>query len=355
MYTITAKGIWSGRVDSENVSDLFRLHQVIHIEDLSAFQEVQTTPAIGIIGFKCDEGVRRNKGRVGAYHAPDEIRRALSSIPGHLVSSGKLYDFGNVSCDDGNLEQAQAELGEYVQKMMSFNIFPVIIGGGHEVAYGHFLGLKPYWKQGRQVGIVNFDAHFDMRHYDETTSSGTMFKQMADELANENLAFQYMCIGIQRYGNTKHLFDTAKQYGCEYILEDEMAQLGMERVIKQINAFIQRNDTVMVTLCSDVIGAGYAPGVSAPQPFGMEPKVLRALLKEAVKHKKTVSFDIAEINPKLDLDNRTVKLAAAFIVEVIDSVLSKESDHGDGFPGFFYNDDEYNRSLLSRSFSEAPI
>ncbi len=335
MYSVTEKGIWSGRVDSETVSDLFRLHQTIHIEDLSVFHEVQSTQAVGIIGFKCDEGVRRNKGRVGAYHAPDEVRRALSSIPGHLVSSGKLYDFGNVSCDDGNLEQAQAELGECVKKMIGFNIFPIIIGGGHEVAYGHFLGLKPYWKQGRQVGILNFDAHFDMRPYDETTSSGTMFKQIADELANEKLAFQYMCIGIQRYGNTKHLFDMAKQYGCEYILEDEMAQLGMERVMKQIHAFIQRNDAVMVTLCSDVIGAGYAPGVSAPQPFGMEPKVLRALLKETVKHKKIVSFDIAEINPKLDLDNRTVKLAAAFIVEVIDSFLEKESEDGDSSHGLF--------------------
>lgn len=324
MYTVAEKGIWSGRMDSETVGDMYRLHQVIHIEDLSAFYEAQSTPAIGIIGFKSDEGVKRNKGRAGAYYAPDEIRRALSSMPGHLVSNGKLFDFGNVSCEDGNLEQAQAELGEYVQKMMSFNIFPVIIGGGHEVAYGHFLGLKPYWKQGKRVGILNFDAHFDMRPYDEMTSSGTMFKQMADELANENIPFHYMCIGIQRYGNTKHLFETAKRYGCEYILEDEIAQLGIEEVNKQINAFIQKNDAVMITLCSDVIGASYAPGVSAPQPFGMEPKVLRSFLKEAMKQKKTISFDIAEINPKLDVDNRTVKLATAFIVEIIDSVLSKE-------------------------------
>ena len=59
----------------------------------------------------------------------------------------------------------------------------------------------------------------------------------------------------------------------------------------------------------------------------MEPKVLRSLLKESMKQKKTVSFDIAEINPKLDVDNQTVKLAAAFIVEIIDSVLS-HFDHG---------------------------
>ncbi|MFD0826306.1 formimidoylglutamase [Neobacillus sp. M.A.Huq-85] len=322
MYTVTEKGIWSGRVDSEIDWDMFRLHQVIHIEDLSAFHEAQLNPAIGIIGFKSDEGVKRNKGRAGAYDAPDEIRRALSSIPSHLISNGKLFDFGNVRCEDGDLEKAQAELGEYVQKMMSLNIYPVIMGGGHEVAYGHFLGLKPYWKQGRQVGILNFDSHFDMRPYDEMTSSGTMFKQMADELANENIPFHYMCIGIQRYGNTKHLFETAKRYGCEYILEDEIAQLGIEEVNRRINAFIQKNDAVMVTLCSDVIGASYAPGVSAPQPFGMEPNVLRLLLKEAMKQKKTVSFDIAEINPKLDVDNQTVKLAAAFIVEIIDSVLS---------------------------------
>lgn len=53
------------------------------------------------------------------------------------------------------------------------------------------------------------------------------------------------------------------------------------------------------------------------------------ILTEWGQTPQSASFVIAEINPKLDMDNRTVKLGAAFIVEVIDSVLSKESEQGD--------------------------
>lgn len=81
----------------------------------------------------------------------------------------------------------------------------------------------------------------------------------------------------------------------------------------------------------------------------MESNGLSSLLKEAMKQKKTVSFDIAEINPKLDVDNQTVKLAAAFIVEIIDSVLSNfdhGGDHGDGSVGLFDPRNELNRPRL---------
>lgn len=320
MYTVAAKEYWMGRTDSESVTEMFRLHQVVRIENLATFNEKQKENAIGIIGFRCDEGVRRNKGRTGAYYAPDAIRKSLSSLPYNFHSDIKLFDFGNVSCDDGNLEEAQKELGEAIKKILDLNIFPLIIGGGHEVAYGHFLGHKKYKKDIENIGIINFDAHFDMRSYDETTSSGTMFKQIADEFVAANKTFRYLCVGIQKSGNTKYLFETAERYRCEYIREDEISLLHLDKVSKKIDEFIAKSDTIMLTLCSDVFCSSDAPGVSAPQPFGLDPKIVKYFLKDIVKHKKVLSFDIAEINPTLDESGLTVKLAATMLYEIIDSL-----------------------------------
>ncbi|ENO84010.1 formimidoylglutamase, partial [Thauera phenylacetica B4P] len=56
---------WSGRVDPE--PDSPRWHQVI-----GAFADptAASTPGAVLLGFACDEGVRRNKGRTGAAAAP---------------------------------------------------------------------------------------------------------------------------------------------------------------------------------------------------------------------------------------------------------------------------------------------
>ena len=52
-----------------------------------------------IIGYACDEGVRRNNGRVGAKNGPDAIRKCIGNLPLRVV------DKGNVVCKDWNLEK----------------------------------------------------------------------------------------------------------------------------------------------------------------------------------------------------------------------------------------------------------
>ncbi|WP_026679039.1 formimidoylglutamase [Fictibacillus gelatini] len=319
MYKMADASVWTGRTDSDTVKEMFRLHQVVQVENLEKFNEKQSGTSFGIIGFKSDEGVRRNKGRVGASSAPDEIRKGMASLP-YLSPDINLYDFGNVTCEDGELENAQKELGEAVSKLLGLNIFPIIIGGGHEVAYGHFLGVKGHVAGQESIGIINIDAHFDMRPYDEMTSSGTMFRQILDHHKN----CSYLVAGIQKSGNTKYLFDTAKAYGCEYILEENIHSGNMGEVMDRIHRFIEKNDHIMLTLCSDCIGASFAPGVSAPSPFGMDPKVVKQLIKHIVSQNKVISFDIAEINPLLDVDGRTVKLAAQMLHELIFNNVSVE-------------------------------
>ncbi|QUW23187.1 formimidoylglutamase [Sporosarcina sp. Marseille-Q4063] len=290
---------WNGRTDHETDWNQFRYHQVIGEEANCV-----------LIGFECDEGVRRNNGRVGAAEAPDALRTALSNMAWRLPEGKQLADAGNVVCDGEQLEEAQAELGSVVKKKLDESRTPIILGGGHETFYGHYLGARGFLGKDKKLGIINIDAHFDMRPYDEQPSSGTMFRQVMENDANAG----YLVLGIQRYGNTESLFQKADELGCEYIYEDELTD---EKMNAAVDAFIANHDAIILTLCMDVLEADAAPGVSAPSPFGLHPKVVRSIIRKVTSNSKTLSFDIAEVNPTLDPDGRTVKLGAAFVNEAI--------------------------------------
>ncbi|MDQ0272847.1 formimidoylglutamase [Cytobacillus purgationiresistens] len=310
MYIQPSLKNWHGRIDSQDDERSHRYHQVIKLLDLRELKQQKDRQTFNLIGFKCDEGVRRNKGRVGAGEAPDAIRQALAKLPWHLTSQAVIADYGDIQCDGKNMEEAQSRLGEAVSKLIQEKSFPIILGGGHETLYGHYLGVRKNIGEDAKLGIINIDAHFDMRPYDVESSSGTMFKQIMDQ--DQNCA--YFCAGVQKQGNTLALFDEADQYNVEYILENELSSNGEFNKIQQ---FMENNDYIMLTLCTDSISSAFAPGVSAPSPFGLNPRTVRDVINKVVSHRNTLSFDVSEVNPSLDHNGQTVTLAAHLINEAL--------------------------------------
>lgn len=307
--------IWSGRTDHVTNRSSFRYHQVVDVVDAKDLQESSNTCVL--IGFECEEGVRRNKGRLGAAEAPKALRKEMASLPWKLPVDKKIVDIGNLACLGTELEQAQQQLGQSVTKVLEKNMYPIVLGGGHETAYGHYLGVRASIGKQARLGIINIDAHFDMRSYEEQPSSGTMFRQILEQDEKAN----YFVLGIQRYGNTQELFEKADELGARYEYEDKMQMGQLDDVMKQLDQFIDKNDYIMLTFCTDVLNAAYAPGVSAPSPFGLEPTVVRAIIRRVMAHEKTRSFDISEVNPSVDENNRTVKLGAYLVNEAIMSLL----------------------------------
>lgn len=297
---------WTGRIDPNSKGR--RLHQVIRNVDSEELQPVEGSH-FGIVGFECDEGVKRNKGRVGAAKAPNQIRKYLANIPYH-PNKENVIDIGNVACTDEDLESAQENLGAEVARLLNNRYTPIILGGGHETFYGHYLGVRKALGPDKKIGMINLDAHFDLRN-DPVPSSGTMFRQILEK--DENA--RYLCIGLQELGNTEQLFLTAKQFDVEYILETDL--LPLEHTFQKIDAFSEKHDYVIYTICSDVINQSAAPGVSAPSPFGIEPKVVRAITKHIIKQDNFISMDISEVNPLYDVDGQTARLASYVIAEAL--------------------------------------
>jgi len=322
-YTTIESDFWTGRVDDETDYDSFRWHQIIKPLDLGD-SSINIEKGFCMLGFCCDKGVELNLGRPGASQGPNIIRKEMCNLPCSFSEEVNIYDAGNISYGNADdLVLAQELLGDKVFQILNLGLFPIVLGGGHETAFGHYLGLSKFIRQTseKSLGILNFDAHFDMRPYDKGTSSGTMFAQIADICKAESKDFNYMVAGIQQYGNTVGLFKKADSLGVEYLMAKDITTANMPLVLHQIKSFAKKHEYTYLTICSDVISAAYAPGVSAPQPFGLHPDVILQMLKESVKGNNLLSFDIAEVSPRFDEDNRTAKLAAIIVFSLINALV----------------------------------
>ncbi|OKL40369.1 formimidoylglutamase [Pontibacter flavimaris] len=318
MYKPTAPGTWKGRVDALDGEEGKRWHQGIKLLNLTEGAEpADAEQAIAFLGFCCDEGVRRNQGREGAVEGPAALRQAMASFAWHLEDDVALFDAGDVFCTNQNLEEAQKQLGKKVTALLSNTYKTIILGGGHETAYGHFLGIKQALPEGQQLGIINFDAHFDLRNYEKQPSSGTPFLQIADDLRTENKDFNYLCLGIQQQGNTQKLFNTAEALGADFVFAPAMQVYNYEALRERLQQFVELADVLYVSIDLDVFAAAYAPGVSAPAALGVHPEIVLLLLQEIISSGKLLTLDIVELNPKLDSDNRTAKLGASLLYHVV--------------------------------------
>jgi formiminoglutamase len=288
---------WTGRVDSQDGAAGLRWHQVMQHGPAS------TAGAINLLGFACDEGVRRNQGRVGAKEGPNALRATLSNLAIHrpLV----LHDLGDVSCTSGDLETAQEQYAEVATAALRQNQFVIGLGGGHEIAYASFLGLHNSGVKGC-VGIINVDAHLDLRK-DSQRTSGTGFL----DALRLNPTARYLACGVSPASNTEALYQTARAHEA-VIVEDEA-----EDAESQIARFLEAVEHVYLSLDLDVFPAADAPGVSAPAAIGVSPRVVLKWLGLIARSGKLRIFDVAELNPSLDQDQRTARLAARMIYEVV--------------------------------------
>ena len=267
-----------------------------------------------LIGFCCDEGVKRNQGVIGAKEGPEYFRRAFFNLAAHLESNTMLYDAGNVYCDSNDLEAAQLLLTEYVAKVIQLNATPIVIGGGHETAWGHLQGL---YKEKLNPTIVNFDAHFDLRETltGNLGSSGTPFYQASRYLKDQQLDFNYYCLGVQPLANTNRLFDYAHATNTQYLLAEHIN--NSPQYLSFIDKITAQSKQIYITLCLDVFQAALAPGVSAPQALGIDSPFVINALRKLKQSKQVIALDIVELNPKKDIDNRTAKLAAALLANFL--------------------------------------
>ncbi|WP_176892623.1 formimidoylglutamase [Fusobacterium varium] len=295
------KDLWHGRFDSNEEIDL-RIWQIV-----KPFDNVSKEYGICLVGYDTDDGIKRNQGRIGAEKGSNAIRKAMQSFP--IVENLRIYDYQNLK--NKVLEEAQKEYSLKIYNVIKKELFPIGLGGGHDIAFASYSGIRKAYPD-KKIGIINFDTHLDMRSYDNGATSGTSFKQILDSDKN----VKYSIVGFKKQGNTKRLIDTAKSYNV-LILDEENDEKFINDELKK---YLADTDILYVTFCMDVFNASDALGVSAPTIMGLDPKKGKRILREIMKSKKVVCVDFAEVNPEYDIDSRTAKLAGSLIYDIMNNL-----------------------------------
>ncbi|WP_129358364.1 formimidoylglutamase [Rothia uropygioeca] len=314
---------WTGRTDGAGREHL-RWHQVVR--PYESENSDHREGGVVFLGFSSDEGVERNKGRRGAAEGPAALRGALGGLALSDRDAGiRAWDAGTVAVTDERMEEGQARLGAAVSALLDAGHLPVVLGGGHEIAFGTYLGIaQSAVRQDKKLGVLNLDAHFDLRP-DPVPSSGTPFRQMLEAEEAAETEMQYTVIGISQPSNTQVLFDTAQKYGVTYMLDEDCSAADREKVRAFVTDFLDEVDLVYLTIDLDGLPASTAPGVSAPAAYGVPLDIVQLVCDLVATSGKLAVCDVAELNPQYDVDSRTARTAARLVHRIATTSQNQEN------------------------------
>jgi len=324
-YRPPRRDLWKGRKTNASLGAQY-WYQHIELKECLEGVHIKTGTTeknFALLGYACNEGVRRNQGRIGAKSGPNAIRKKLAGLAWHFELK-QVFDLGDLHCEGKDMEACQERLSVLIAELLDMDVFPIVLGGGHDMAFGHFMGIHRFLadRKMRRVGIINFDAHFDLRPVQKAGNSGTPFYQIAKMQADSQQSFNYFVIGIQKQSNTKELFQIASNLGVKYVLNEDCQMTEIDALTNRLAAFIADNDYVYISIDMDGFSSVHAPGVSAASPLGLSPSFVFQILKYLFSTKKIISCDIAELNPDFDIDGRTANLAA----RLVDYILEKREE-----------------------------
>ncbi len=272
-----------------------------------------------IIGCPQDDGIARNKGRIGAALAPTAIRAQFYKLSDFDVSV-TVFDLGDTKIQS-TLEQTHDLHTKIVEQILRDNKQLIVLGGGNDISYPDGTAIANVFGKNNWLAF-NIDAHFDVRA-DFPRNSGTPYRQLLEEeLLNPKNFFE---MGWQPQSNSKIYYTYLQNLGVGLI---NLFELKKEVSITPL--FIENNFSKILTDSDtnavfwgfdlDSVCSSDAPGTSAPSPIGLTAEDFVLLCGTAGFCQKTKLIEFSEVNPLFDIDNRTAKLVACGMQKFLSSI-----------------------------------
>jgi arginase len=295
---------------------------------------VQTRPGVALIGASLDLGA----GRRGVDMGPSAIRYA--GLEARIEQLGlDLRDWGNVegavpeATHVGServrflseIKQACEQIAQLVAEAAAGGLFPVVLGGDHSVALGTLGGLARVHGPG---GVLWIDAHGDLNRPETSPSGNVHGMPLAAALGLAGPEFEsdawplpaleperVALVGVRSLDPAEA--ELIGEVGVRVYTMSDLDRLGVERVIRQALAEIAGPGFVHVSLDMDAIDPDIAPGVGTPVRGGLSYREAHLALELVAESGLAGSLEVVEVNPILDRENETAKLA----VELVASAL----------------------------------
>jgi formiminoglutamase len=276
-----------------------------------------------LLGYACDEGVRRNGGRVGSAGGPAAVRKQLARMgtvenPEHgidLRHSIRISDAGDVAlpADASDLSAAHAELQRRVRGIVQAGKVPFVIGGGNDQSVANAFGLldAKQRESSLRVGVVNIDAHFDVRPLlqpGNLAHSGSPFRQLLDSGRVSGRDFvEFAAQGNQC--SAEHLrYLQSLHANVVWMSAIRASHSPAVELFKDwLNRLAQSCSDIFVSFDIDAISGADAPGVSAVATYGLSAQDALEIAFAAGAHEKVALFDVSEFNPLVE-EHRTARL-----------------------------------------------
>jgi len=297
---------------------------------------------IRIIGVPMDLGASRR----GVDMGPSALR--VAGLQTRLKHLGRqVEDIGNIAViqaeeqhyGDKNakyLEEIAATckgLAEMVAKTLDDDQLPLVLGGDHSIAAGTVAGVASHFKKkSKSVGVVWLDAHGDMNTPDSSPSGNVHGMPLASIMGHgpseltglagakpmvepRNVAL----VGIRELDAKERKL--IKETGVHVFTMRDIDERGMREVMSEALKFAgDETSGVVVSLDMDFVDPTDAPGVGTPVRGGVTYREAHLALEMIADSRSAVSFEIVEINPVIDLHNKTALLG----VELLLSGLGKK-------------------------------
>jgi arginase len=290
---------------------------------------------VALIGAPLDLGA----GRRGVDMGPSAIRYA--GLEQHLAEKLGIVtvDLGNVGApvpestevgdDRARFLPQILELCDRVAKLVaqarSNGQTPVVLGGDHSIALGTLVGMASAHGPG---GVIWVDAHGDLNTPATSPSGNVHGMALAAALGLGGDAFDYddwtlpaveagriALVGVRSLDVGER--ELLKRLDAKVFTMSEIDRIGIESCMREALAHAAGASFVHVSLDLDVVDPDVAPGVGTPVRGGLSYREAHLAMEIVAESGLADSLDVVEVNPVLDRENATGKLA----VELVASAL----------------------------------
>lgn len=255
-----------------------------------------------------------------AHLTPAAVREALARYSTFAESTNtdlrsvSMTDLGDV--DSPDFEDGEGRVATFVSDLLNQHTLTVALGGDNSITYSFAKGL---WTDVKNLGVITFDAHHDLR--DGESNGSPIWRLIQAGLPGKNI----VQIGIADFANSSEYADRAKEHGITVISRAEMRNATMPELISRALdiAGMQGRD-IYVDVDVDVCDRSVAPACPASLPGGISADELRHAVRLVASDKRVRALDITEIDASIDSDDqRTVRLAALLVLEAAAGLASR--------------------------------
>jgi len=258
----------------------------------------------------------------GASFAPASIRKMLSSYSTYHIEDQidlkehEVTDFGDITMHVTDFEESRNRIKDTISNLLNqYNdTIPIILGGDHGIS---FPSISAFAKERGTVGVIQFDAHHDLRNTEDGgRSNGTPFRSLIDEgiLNGEHL----VQIGIRNFSNSSPYTKFGIEHGITIYTMRDVRELGISKIINDsLEQLSSKVDAIYISLDMDVLDQAFAPGCPAIGPGGMDSATLLDGICYVAAHPKVTGMDIVELDPTIDFRDMTSRIAAHVILNFL--------------------------------------